>query len=198
MRARHAQLLRLLIHHLGKGGFAAAAESFGQHGCRVIGGFGDDGEDEVANRDRFAGLKAEPRRRVGRGCHRHRQVLIVFQPPLIDRLKGQVQRHHLGERCRVGHRVRVQLAQDLPRLRVEDDGFVDRTLRSRRHARRAGRRRCRSDGERKNSPEKRKPPQLAAMTTQQQRPSRHVNPRPLSERHKLPRLHQAARTVKKR
>src|SRR6202049_2353285 len=54
--------------------------------------------------------------------------LVEPQATLIERLKGQIKRHHLGQRRRIGHHIRVQLAQYLAGLGVEHDRLIGRPI----------------------------------------------------------------------
>ena len=124
-RRIHPELTRLPTHLLGEGRFAAA-QRFGHHHRRVIRRFGHDAKDQIVHRDGLARHQTElagsPACRLGG----HPQILIKPQLALIERLEGQIKRHHLGQRRRRRWRIGAQFAQHLPGLGVEDDRFVSR------------------------------------------------------------------------
>jgi len=105
---------------------SAVTQSFGQHHRRVVGRLGDDAEDAVLHADVMAGTQAQLGRRLLRGVARNRQFLIHFQPPVFERLEGQVKRHHLGQRCRVAQRIRVGCMQNAAAFGVDHDVGIGR------------------------------------------------------------------------
>ena len=117
----HAELARLPRHVAREIGLVAG-QPFGQHGGGVIGRFGDDAEDQIMHRHRIAGRQRQLARCPVRRVVRNRQWLVEADTALVQRLKRQIECHHLGERGRIRLHVGVLLAQHLPRLGIEQAG----------------------------------------------------------------------------
>ena len=83
-------------------------------------------EDQIAQRDRLARGQPELARRAARREGGNRKELVGPDASLIERLEGQIQRHHLGQRRRIGKHVGILLAQHLAGLRVEQYPGEDR------------------------------------------------------------------------
>ena len=124
-RRVHPELTRFRSHLRREPRFAAA-QRFGQHDGRVIRRFRHDAEDQILHRYRFAGLETELRWRAACRVIRHLEILVEPQPSPVERLEGQIQRHHFRERCRRSRNVSVELVQDLSGLRIEHDRLVNR------------------------------------------------------------------------
>ncbi len=56
--APHPKLLGFAVHYVGKRRFAAG-KSLRQHRCRIVGGTGDDPQDQILHGDRIARPQAE-------------------------------------------------------------------------------------------------------------------------------------------
>ncbi len=121
--ARHAQRRGLLGHAAGEAALAAGQRLGEDHGG-VVGRLGDQRQDRVLDRNRPAALQAEPRGWHARGAPRNRQQLVLSEPPFLQGLEGEIERHHLGQRGRIVARVRVDLVQDVARAGVNYDGGV--------------------------------------------------------------------------
>ena len=90
----------------------------------------DDRLNRRGYRDRIAGRKGEIGRWHARRGHRNRQRLIEFNRALLQRLEQQIERHHLGERRRIGRDIGVGLEKHLAAGDVDHDGGADRRRRS--------------------------------------------------------------------
>ena len=84
-------------HHFGEA-FFGAAECFRDDGCNVIGRFGHQCADGIADRNRLA--DAQPQLAAGtfRRTGRDRQGLIEPDPVRLERLEDQVEGHHFCQR----------------------------------------------------------------------------------------------------
>ena len=83
-------------------------------------------KDQVAQRDRLARLSAELARRTARRRGGNRKTPVEPNAALIERLEGQIQRHHLGQRRRIGQLVGTLLAEHLAGIGVKQDPGEDR------------------------------------------------------------------------
>ena len=128
--AGHAQRMSLAGHLFGEA-LLRLAQRLGDHHGDVIGRFDDQRADRILDADRLAGTQPEPRRRLPRRPFRDFQFGIEAEPPVVDRLEEQIEGHHLGQRRRISARVGVAGAQDIARVRVDDDGRVSRLRRLR-------------------------------------------------------------------
>ncbi len=128
--AGHPDLARLVGHLAGKGPFAAG-HALGEHRCRVVGRARHQPEDQVLHLDLVAGMQAELGRRPACRIGRDRQILVETQPPGMQRLEGQIEGHHLGQRGRIGDLVGVDLAQYPAGIDVDYDRFADQIARHR-------------------------------------------------------------------
>ena len=137
----HAHLAGLPRHHLGEAGLAAA-QRLGQNHRRVVGRLGYQREDRLLHADGLAGAQAQLGRRLRLRPGRHGQRLIQRQPACVERVEGQVERHHLGQGCRIGDDVGVLFVQHLARPGVHDDRRVFRRQRRHRGQHRARQRHC--------------------------------------------------------
>ncbi len=104
--ACHAKRVGAQGHHLGEM-FFGAAHQFTQGTCRIIGGFGDQCQHGLANGDVAAGNQAEFRGGLAGGVGRDGDAFIVGDAVIPQRLEGQVEGHHFGQRGRVAFGVGV-------------------------------------------------------------------------------------------
>ena len=115
----HAQSVRLLGHYPGKL-ILAARQVFGDGNGNVICRFGNHRLDGVLDRDGLARLEAE----LGRGllCSMggDLQRRVEPDPPGIELLEQEVERHDLGQRGGVTHRIGVRRLQHLAAVAVDD------------------------------------------------------------------------------
>ena len=74
------------------------------------------------------GAEIELGGRLARGVLGYRQLCVELDAAFVERLEDQIERHHLGERGRVGQHVGVLLAQHLSGLRIEQDPLEDRPI----------------------------------------------------------------------
>lgn len=102
----HAEFLGNLSHGLGKI-FLGIAKAFGQNGGAVVSGFDNQSQNGVANGYGFAFLESQFGRRTVSRVAGNRKFVFEFYQTFIKSVKGDVQRHQLGERCRITQRVGV-------------------------------------------------------------------------------------------
>jgi hypothetical protein len=77
------------------------------------------------NRDAFTRLEVELRRFLGGGMGRDGEMIVEADLLVLQRVEGEVKRHHLRQRRRIGHRVGIVLAQNVARFGVNHDGGGD-------------------------------------------------------------------------
>ena len=88
-RAGHPELPGAARHQLGKGRLAAG-QSLGQHRGGIVCRPGDESQNEVLHRDRFAGPETQLCRRPARRLVGDQQILIKVKPAGVQRLEDQI------------------------------------------------------------------------------------------------------------
>ncbi len=119
-RLAHAERARPGGHHPREGGLAAS-QPLGECHRDVVGGLDRDHPDRILDADRLARPQPELGRRLRRRVRGHDDPVRQAEPPLIERVKGEEQCHHLGDRggmadllgrLRIEHRPVVGIDQD--------------------------------------------------------------------------------------
>ena len=124
----HAQLHGPLVHPFHKGRLAAG-HGFGQ-GCGAVVGRGDHhGFEHLVHGHLLALFQIDLAAALGCGGSAGRHRLVPGQPPLVQRLHDQQQRHDLGDAGGPQAFVAVLFIEDLPRGRVHQNGRRRRHLR---------------------------------------------------------------------
>ncbi len=124
MGAGHTEEARFAIHGEGEMRFCAA-ESFRQDHGGVIRRAGGDGKDRVAHGDGGAGAHPQLGRLLGGGVTGDVEVGGEAEPAAVQTLKGEIERHELGEGGGVGAAVGVERLQHAAGLRVEEEIRMD-------------------------------------------------------------------------
>jgi len=132
-RAGHPELPGAARHLLGKSRLAVG-QSLGQHRGGIVRRPGDEPQNEFLHCDRFAGSESQFCRRATRGLVGDREILVRPKPADIQRFEDQIERHHFGERGRIGDRIGVHRAQNASGFDIDHDRFA--------HQSEAGPRRC--------------------------------------------------------
>ena len=99
-RVHHAECAGLARHQGGKTVFAAT-DLLAHGGCRIIGRLDDHGEHGFTHRDRIACLDEELGRRAGGCMFRKGNRAVPAELAGLDRVQDHIDRHHLGQRCRM-------------------------------------------------------------------------------------------------
>ena len=119
----HAQGLRLAGHHLGEFRLGAS-DVLADGASHVVGGFRDDGLDRVLDLDRRARPEPELGWGLG-GCEGgDGQRRIEVEAAALELLEQHVERHHLGDRCRMPEGILVDRMQGTAGLHVDHHGGV--------------------------------------------------------------------------
>jgi hypothetical protein len=96
----------------------------------------DHGADRLAHRDRLVDTQGQIGRRLVRRVPGYRKRLIELHLTPLQGLEQQIQRHHLGQRSRIGGRVGIGLEKHLTTGRINHYVGVDyRSGRVARHGR---------------------------------------------------------------
>ena len=110
---RHAEPLRVLVHHPGKS-VDRSADAFGEHDGHVVRRLHHHHGERVLDGDLRARLEAHLRRRLRGGHRRHRQRLFERQTAFLDRLQRHKSRHDLGDGGRIPRHRRIVGLQHAP------------------------------------------------------------------------------------
>jgi hypothetical protein len=113
----HAELVRLAVHELGELRLAAG-DMLGYGDGHVVGRLDDQSPDGVTNGDLGALLDLQPGRRRPRRIGREPEGGGEREPPLLQKLEQQIERHQLGERGRVAQLVGAALIECSARIGI--------------------------------------------------------------------------------
>ena len=119
----HADLARLLGHHLGEMGFGAADRLSDGH-RNVIGAADHNGADGGIDGNGLAGTKPQLGRLLDRGVIADRQRRLHGDLAGLQRVEQQIERHHLGQRGGMTLGGFVPGVQDPPRRTVHHQGGI--------------------------------------------------------------------------
>jgi len=86
---------------------------FGERHGNIVRRLGGDDVDRVADLDRRALPQPELRRRLAGGEARDDDVVVKRHAALRNLFEGDIQRQHLGDRCRQPRRIGLARAQEL-------------------------------------------------------------------------------------
>ena len=120
VRARHAEMLRRLVHARDER-VLAAGDRLGDHDGDVVGRLDDEHLERDVERDRAADRKPELARRLLRRLLRAGDLGVGRDRAGLQRLEGDVGRHQLGQRCREPLGVGILGVQDGAVIGLEDE-----------------------------------------------------------------------------
>ncbi len=126
-RLVHAERACLAGHLAGEFGLAAG-QRFGHYDCCVVGRLCDKPFDRIFDRQRLAGLETKLGRRLHGGLGGNAHLGRKAHPPGFNLLEQQIERHDLGERCRMAQRIGARLMQRRTGLGVDHDRGIARTI----------------------------------------------------------------------
>ncbi len=120
MRARHAEMLRRLVH-LGDEPILTAGDGFGDHHRDVVGRFDDEHLERDVEGDPFAHFQPEFARGLLRRFLRADDLGVGRDGAGLERLEGDIGRHQLGERGGKPHDIGIFGIEDGAVIRLEDE-----------------------------------------------------------------------------
>ena len=123
----HAERSRLFVHHGDKDRFAAA-DIFGHRHGRIVGRSDADGLEHIVQRHLLAGFEPDLAAAHVVGVFADRNEIVCADAAFLHRLKGQQQRHDLGDGSDGALFVGVLFVQDRTGILVDQNRRLARQI----------------------------------------------------------------------